>query len=468
MQNILGQRAWLLRLAQALVGDRDRAQDAVQETLAVALRHGVPEGRPAAPWLARVLRNAVRMDHRASIRRARREDEAASLADAAAPAPEQLLDRVRTHERLARAVLELPEPYRRTLLLRYEQELDTREIAQIEEVAAATVRWRIHQALDMLRARLDPEAHRGLRAIAAPLGAGPWFSGTSATTFLGGMIMKKTAGVLALALVAAAVVFVVSSPSPAEPPGRIGVETGDVADATPRAGATSSPGGVFAGGRRAGSDEVGRPGPPGGSRGPAPGQTRRAASFRKLYHHWDPAWVADNMRAGAEPAMLEESLDWLRARLGDCGEPAPMRVGSGQSRFLYPCERGELEVGFVEDDGSDRLRSLLLGARDVEPPAAVRRAAENALRLVDAWDPERFGDSFADAFDAEEMEAFFAETRETRGPCTLEGVDLANPRGALWFIACAKGPALMKTDLGDDDRIRVFFIQERRPLRPEP
>jgi DNA-directed RNA polymerase specialized sigma24 family protein len=63
---------------------------------------------------------------------------------------------------VAELILELEEPYRSTVLLRFYEERTASEIARREGVAAATVRWRLKEGLGRLRARLD-ERHQGQR-----------------------------------------------------------------------------------------------------------------------------------------------------------------------------------------------------------------------------------------------------------------------------------------------------------------
>ena len=81
-----------------------------------------------------------------------------------------------TRERaLAGLVIELVEPYRSTILLRFFEGLSAAEIAHREGVPPGTVRWRLKRGLDQLRAELD-RSHAGSRQAwqlaLAPLGAG--------------------------------------------------------------------------------------------------------------------------------------------------------------------------------------------------------------------------------------------------------------------------------------------------------
>src|SRR3569623_857801 len=76
---LLAHADWLRDLARKLVGGT-AADDAVQDTYVAALHAPPDPDLPAKPWLARVLRNASRMAHRSSTRRARREDAVTQLA----------------------------------------------------------------------------------------------------------------------------------------------------------------------------------------------------------------------------------------------------------------------------------------------------------------------------------------------------------------------------------------------------
>jgi RNA polymerase sigma-70 factor (ECF subfamily) len=154
--------AFMNRLARALARGHD-ADDLVQDAYVSALCHPPDPDRPARPWLAQVVRNVMRMRVRGEARR--REREAAWDEGRAVPTPEELLERAHAHRALAEQVLLLDEPFRRTLLFRYVEGLDTARIAELEGVAPATVRWRIKQGLDRLRERMQDEP-RWLRAFA--------------------------------------------------------------------------------------------------------------------------------------------------------------------------------------------------------------------------------------------------------------------------------------------------------------
>jgi RNA polymerase sigma factor (sigma-70 family) len=192
--------AFLTRLARALAG-RDEAEDLVQDAFVAALRHPPDADRPARPWFAQVLRNLVRMRRRGESRR--RERETAWQEDGrVVPSPDQLLDRALAHRALAEQVVLLDEPYRRTVLLRFVEGLETARIAELEGIAPATVRWRLKEGLERMRVGLDGSAGgraRWMRAIApAPLTAGLG----RVDLLSGGALVMKAKSVVALGLLA--------------------------------------------------------------------------------------------------------------------------------------------------------------------------------------------------------------------------------------------------------------------------
>src|SRR5262245_3236583 len=162
LEQALAHMAWLQGLARSLASNAADADDLVQETWLAALRHRPDAQRPLRPWLAHVLQNFARLRWRAEGRRAERE---ATAQDdlAAPPTPAQLVEETELQSRLAAFVVELSEPYRTTILLRYFRGLSAAEIARRESIPAATVRTRLARGLEMLRRRLD-DAHGGNRA----------------------------------------------------------------------------------------------------------------------------------------------------------------------------------------------------------------------------------------------------------------------------------------------------------------
>jgi len=133
-----------VRVASAIVGDRDRALDAVQEGFARALAHadefrgeGSLEG-----WVWRVVVNEAR----------RRKSSPPALQRVPEAPAESRLDDVRW---LRAAVAALPERQRTVLFLRYYADLEYDAIAVALGVAPGTVAATLNQARASLRRTLE-------------------------------------------------------------------------------------------------------------------------------------------------------------------------------------------------------------------------------------------------------------------------------------------------------------------------
>ncbi len=204
--DILAHTAWMRRLAQRLVADAAERDEVVQQVWMQALLHA-PRTQNLRPWLTVVLRNVARMQLRGSGRRRQREHDAEA---APAPAtPEELVDRVEVEREVASALLEVAEPYRATLLLRYYEDLSSAEIARRLAIPAATVRSRLKRGLDELRARLDARAggdRRRWSVALVPTAIAARGAGGSAALLLGGIVVIK-ATKLCVALVGIALIL---------------------------------------------------------------------------------------------------------------------------------------------------------------------------------------------------------------------------------------------------------------------
>ncbi|HEY5921638.1 MAG TPA: sigma-70 family RNA polymerase sigma factor, partial [Kofleriaceae bacterium] len=200
---LLAHTEWLTRLARALVGDAS-AGDVVQDTYEVALTKPPKRDGPLRPWLGGVARNVARMATRGRVRREKREEQVAVLDEV--PSPEQLVARVEMQQKVGRLVLELHEPLRSTLLLRFFEGMTASEIARAQGVPAATVRSRLKDALDRIRASLDAEHANDRRAWAVLLAPLPAAMPKSTVAIAGGLLVKTSVKVLLAVLVAVAVV----------------------------------------------------------------------------------------------------------------------------------------------------------------------------------------------------------------------------------------------------------------------
>lgn len=173
-EELLACDAFVRRLARSLVRDAAGAEDLAQRALVAGLESGPREPASLRAWLAGTLRRMAQRDRRDADRRAARE-RAAARPEAAASVAE-IVERESARRRVVAALLELDEPYRSTLVLRFYEGLPPRRIAQRMGAPVETVRTRTKRGLALLRARLD-EGFEGGRsawcALLAPLAARP-------------------------------------------------------------------------------------------------------------------------------------------------------------------------------------------------------------------------------------------------------------------------------------------------------
>ena len=143
-------------LALRRLGDRGRAEDAVQETFASVWRSAgsyKPERGPGAPWLYAVARNAI-------VDRARSRTEIpAEIPDepAAGPGPADQAEQSWVAWRVHRALEELPEREREVLQLAYWSGLSQSEVAEFLGLPLGTVKTRTRAALMRLSDILGDE-----------------------------------------------------------------------------------------------------------------------------------------------------------------------------------------------------------------------------------------------------------------------------------------------------------------------
>jgi len=148
----------IYNFAYRLTGNPDDAADLVQEVL-LRVKRGLPDYVPGSfeGWLWRITRNAFLDDVRRRQRRptAPLPDEMDRAALGAAPAPEEVLARVRLGEEVQRALLALPYDFREAVVLCDIVGLSYEEIAASVAVPIGTVRSRIHRGRKMLKDKLS-------------------------------------------------------------------------------------------------------------------------------------------------------------------------------------------------------------------------------------------------------------------------------------------------------------------------
>jgi RNA polymerase sigma-70 factor, ECF subfamily len=143
-------------LALRRLGDRGRAEDAVQETFASiwrAARSYRPERGPGAPWLYAVARNAI-------IDRSRvRNEPPTDLPDEASSdiGPDERAEAGWTAWRIHRALEELSPNERTVIELAYWSGLSQSEVAEYLGIPLGTVKTRTRAALARLADQLEEE-----------------------------------------------------------------------------------------------------------------------------------------------------------------------------------------------------------------------------------------------------------------------------------------------------------------------
>jgi RNA polymerase sigma-70 factor (ECF subfamily) len=171
---LLSHSRFLRSLARSLIDDEHEADDLAQEAMVRALEVGPREPEALSGWLRTVTRNLAfkRMRTRARVRH--REEEAAH--SERLPSAADLVERESSLQGVVSAVLDLPEHYRRVVLMRYFEGLPPRKIAAQLGEQVTTVRTRLHRALRLLREKLDKEyggdRERWVRALVVLVGVG--------------------------------------------------------------------------------------------------------------------------------------------------------------------------------------------------------------------------------------------------------------------------------------------------------
>jgi len=143
----------LLRLAYTLTGNTADAEDVVQEALARALPRWdrISQVEDLDAYVRRMVVNA----HTSWWRRfRRRESPVAEVRDEPVAAPGEAFD---DRRRLWLACQRLPEAQRTAIVLRYYEQLDYAEIAELTGVREGSVRSRVSRGLATLRARMGDD-----------------------------------------------------------------------------------------------------------------------------------------------------------------------------------------------------------------------------------------------------------------------------------------------------------------------
>lgn len=154
----------LYQLAFRLTGNRQEAEDVVQETFLRVYKHldRYDEKLKFSTWIYRIASNLCidRLRKRRNVysldaQSAEHEDlDGYSMlpGDERTPESEVLLSE--TQEMVHRAIESLPLKYKSVVVLRYLQDLSLQEIAEVLDMPVTTVKTRVHRAREYMRRKI--------------------------------------------------------------------------------------------------------------------------------------------------------------------------------------------------------------------------------------------------------------------------------------------------------------------------
>lgn len=142
-------------LCLKLLGHRQEAEDAAQETLVRSIKYlGTwDRSRPLEPWVLMIAANRCRTARAKQARRPKESEEILATADGS---PKSQMDLA---EELDRALALLRDEYRECFVLFYQQELSIVDVSEILQVPTGTIKTWLHRARKELATHL---ADRGV------------------------------------------------------------------------------------------------------------------------------------------------------------------------------------------------------------------------------------------------------------------------------------------------------------------
>ncbi len=165
IQSLLRHDPWMRRIAGQLAGSTGMADDLVQDTWLRARG----KKNPSRAWLATVLGNLWRECLRGEQRRSHREEIVARRE--ALPSTLDLVEELSLRREVSEALLDLDEPFRRAVYMRFHREMSFQQIAEETSVGLSTAHDHVRIGLGRMRRVLDDGPHGtnwglGLLAIA--------------------------------------------------------------------------------------------------------------------------------------------------------------------------------------------------------------------------------------------------------------------------------------------------------------
>lgn len=153
LNELLSNSSWVRNLAVRLLADNHQAEDVVQDVWLTALTQP-PRQRQALPaWLKKVASNVARKKNRSEARRRAREEQRVPTPPVVPP--DIIVERLELQGRVAQAVMQLTEPYRDVVYLRFYVGLPHKAIAEQLQRRESTVRTQLARGLELLRETLD-------------------------------------------------------------------------------------------------------------------------------------------------------------------------------------------------------------------------------------------------------------------------------------------------------------------------
>ena len=156
------------RFSLLVCGHPEDAEDVMQDALMKTYQYVSRIQEPDAfrTWLYKTVRNACLMKRRRRVDEPAHyvsieqggvseegEPQTVAVPDHTRPADQQVMD-AWIGERLRRALMALPAPYRAIVVMREVEGLSTREVATILQISEANVKTRLHRARVMMREEL--------------------------------------------------------------------------------------------------------------------------------------------------------------------------------------------------------------------------------------------------------------------------------------------------------------------------
>lgn len=205
----------LVNMAFTLTDDANHAEDLVQDTFLTALIHSerFRDDADLLPWLCGILKNRA-LRHR---RDATRKIDAERLQKPPAEEPSDFLHRSQLWRELERTIVRLPSPYRDVVRMRLIGRRTIQEIAVSLERSPSTVRTQLSRGLERVRALLPPGFTGAAvfvaihEAVASRAGAGPAVAADSARGMPVSRNARRTAGLLAVAVLASVLAFLAAT-----------------------------------------------------------------------------------------------------------------------------------------------------------------------------------------------------------------------------------------------------------------